>query len=509
MESKLIHRFVARLAHALDWVHRGQVALIAVLTGVTVVGGALGLRTAGVAIAQHEREAALASRLHEQTVDAEYHERIAEEAERKRPPESSEQDRLDATKSWESAYRERPDDEYAVRAGSDLLRLSENRAARHDWTGAVVAVGEAREQFRLVRDDTRSRGLLRDCNKQEGVIERQAGHLTQARAKLYKAVQDCEGAVADCEGRGVPCGCEYAEAFAAYTELIAAEPGLLTPGLVNKLVTYSDKMAPGCVADMTGAQAGTLARQLMDRVTLNKVGVSVAAGAGDQPAAPRLFGTAPGSTAPAQVAVFGDPGTRNATVLGGDWAVAQDEVIQSGVANERALIGFGNIKQKDYDVLCEAMAVQGSQGFSIAVCCSDDMKTLREFAVGSYHNKGHELYRFVGGKWERGPSMYREGSIEFGRWYTVQVQVRGSLVTCLLDGVQMFREDDPRFAGGKMGLGCYAGSVRFRGIRVTSPNGEVLWEGAPNIEEAASSVKAIDRKKVPPGVLPAVSSATG
>jgi hypothetical protein len=78
------------------------------------------------------------------------------------------------------------------------------------------------------------------------------------------------------------------------------------------------------------------------------------------------------------------------------------------------------------------------------------------------------------------------------RWYRARVSVRGTHIVCTLhddneNEVIRLREDKyDRFPSGQVGLATGNSSYRFKNIKVTAPDGRVLWEFLPAIDPSRS-----------------------
>ncbi len=68
--------------------------------------------------------------------------------------------------------------------------------------------------------------------------------------------------------------------------------------------------------------------------------------------------------------------------------------------------------------------------------------------------------------------------------------LRRSHIECTLyDGTNRFvrlEANDDDHPSGQVGFGTYQSSYRFRNIRVTAPDGKLLWDGLPAIETPAA-----------------------
>jgi hypothetical protein len=81
--------------------------------------------------------------------------------------------------------------------------------------------------------------------------------------------------------------------------------------------------------------------------------------------------------------------------------------------------------------------------------------------------------------------QHRDYQLLEHRWYTARVKVRGSHYECFVnDGdkeVRLVDFDDDRHPNGCVGLRTWNAVYRFKDIKVTAPDGTVLWEGLPEI----------------------------
>jgi eukaryotic-like serine/threonine-protein kinase len=74
------------------------------------------------------------------------------------------------------------------------------------------------------------------------------------------------------------------------------------------------------------------------------------------------------------------------------------------------------------------------------------------------------------------------------KWYRARVSVRRNHIVCTLhdhgeNEVVHLEADDDRHPSGQVGLSTENSACRFKNIKVTDPDGKVLWEGPPAIGE--------------------------
>jgi hypothetical protein len=177
---------------------------------------------------------------------------------------------------------------------------------------------------------------------------------------------------------------------------------------------------------------------------------------------------------------------------GGNWRIDGQElaVDSPGTVDHiptalSSFLAFGDPSWKNYDVTLEARRTGGENGFAVffRVANADNRYV---FALGSYKNTGHDVARIVNGSYARddmGPRLYIPGSIQLGRWYNVRCEVRGDTYRCYLNDQLLFKFTDSHLTTGRIALGTYGqASARFRGIKVTDPDGNLLWKGLPRLE---------------------------
>ncbi len=202
----------------------------------------------------------------------------------------------------------------------------------------------------------------------------------------------------------------------------------------------------------------------------------------DKPSAP--------SAVPERQFVLRSPAERRAWVTRGKWATEGDELVQTSLETDTELV-FGDANWSHYDLSLEVKkdteAVDGRR-FTIVFHRSND-KTKCWY---SGYSNAHEIASAVDGRWSRdwerrrGNWVWsRKDELQDGRWYPVKIEVRGRSVTCYFDNSLMFDDAHPSLSHGRIGLGSYRAQARFRRIKITDPNGRVLFEGLPEIDPAA------------------------
>jgi len=171
-------------------------------------------------------------------------------------------------------------------------------------------------------------------------------------------------------------------------------------------------------------------------------------------------------------------------LLRGEWTVENDEIVQPTLAtgDERPLVVFGEETLSNYDLSLEAKKTGGSGQLGVL-----------------FHWLGPGYYRafYLVGNREIGFSYHYNGirgqetgnqkglSYSSNRWYSLKIEARGDTFRAYLDGVLQFEQTDARFAHGRICLYTANAAARFRRIKVSDPQGKVLFEGLPELPPAS------------------------
>jgi serine/threonine protein kinase len=195
-----------------------------------------------------------------------------------------------------------------------------------------------------------------------------------------------------------------------------------------------------------------------------------------------LSNTSPPTDPVSPVRVVTFPQGKQAVGYGdGEWLREGDELVQTG-SNPGVCLIFGDVEWTDYDFSCDAMRVNGPNGFDI-IFRAPDKYNWEAFAVGTWNNTRHawtSLNENVGTPLKQS----RNAGVNANEWHKVRVSVRGSRCQCFLDDMLLFNFTDQNHLRGAVGFRTWATKARFRNIQVTAPDGRVLWEGVPELNAA-------------------------
>jgi hypothetical protein len=183
--------------------------------------------------------------------------------------------------------------------------------------------------------------------------------------------------------------------------------------------------------------------------------------------------------------------SRRANVLRGNWEKTEDGLIQHDTSRSFPALAFGDASWRDYDFTVDAMRLEGNDQFALLFRLEGPGK-LYWFGAAEWGNKWLQLGANAQGK----DHLFRRHELHLknNQWYTARVKVRGNHVDCSIsqDGqlLHAFEVEDNRHPAGRVGLRTCCSAVRFRNIRVTAPDGTVLWEGPPDLpNEPEESLK--------------------
>jgi WD40 repeat protein len=183
--------------------------------------------------------------------------------------------------------------------------------------------------------------------------------------------------------------------------------------------------------------------------------------------------------APAATASGADP-RRSYRNMDGEWKVDGEELVQESTRSFCHLV-FGDFTWKDYDVRVELKWAGGQSYFELmhhvtgagngALC----LVGWENACLGHSSHRGRtlDLKRCPGGRLER------------GRWYRVNVRLRGGHCQCFVDDRMLFEYDDPQNTQGAVGLATGGAVGHFRNLRVTDAGGKILFRDWPTLPPVA------------------------
>jgi len=165
----------------------------------------------------------------------------------------------------------------------------------------------------------------------------------------------------------------------------------------------------------------------------------------------------------------------------GMWRIEDERIIQDSMATNVRL-WFGRSEWTDYEFTLQAKKTGGSEGFLILFRgISNDEFYWYNF--GGWGNDHHRLEKGTKGKRWGGIGPSFKGKIETDRWYDMKVRCEKNHIQVWLDDKQVldFIDGDNPHLTGRVGIGTWATTAQFRGVRVTDIDGQVLFAGIPEV----------------------------
>jgi serine/threonine protein kinase len=143
---------------------------------------------------------------------------------------------------------------------------------------------------------------------------------------------------------------------------------------------------------------------------------------------------------------------------------------------------FGDPAWTDYDFEVETEILSGGSEANVVVRAVSREHCI--FAIlGGWENRFHGVLAPRDGlrQWPLLASV--PGQTEHDRWYQVRVEARGDRFKVLLDGKPLLAFVSDKYPRGRVGLRTSGTGARFRNPKVTAPDGTVLMEGWPDLQE--------------------------
>jgi formylglycine-generating enzyme required for sulfatase activity/serine/threonine protein kinase len=194
-------------------------------------------------------------------------------------------------------------------------------------------------------------------------------------------------------------------------------------------------------------------------------------------------------------------------LIRGEWRIENDELVQPTLAagdDFYPLLAFGEETLSNYDLTLEAKKTGGGNALGIHFQWLGPGH-YREFCLVD-NGRIEFPYRY-NGNWGREDGNRKRFSYSSNRWYPLKFEVRGDTFRAYLDGVLQFEQTDARFARGRICLFTWDTAARFRRIKVSDPQGKVLFDGLPELPPASDNTTAKANMGNSPHVLTAGETA--
>ncbi|MBI3410232.1 MAG: DUF1080 domain-containing protein [Planctomycetes bacterium] len=170
------------------------------------------------------------------------------------------------------------------------------------------------------------------------------------------------------------------------------------------------------------------------------------------------------------------PDAEKPILLVGIWRLEGNELVQDSLAVPAALL-VGSPNWGDCDLAVDIRTTQGADSIwlPIGATPSGDHDA---FCVGGFDKQGEAaLVHAVNGKMEV-EGTRTMARLERNTWHSVTVKRRGDQSSLYLDGTLVAEGSTALPA--RFGLGALATKARFRNLKITDPNGEILCAAMPD-----------------------------
>jgi serine/threonine-protein kinase len=187
------------------------------------------------------------------------------------------------------------------------------------------------------------------------------------------------------------------------------------------------------------------------------------------------------------------PAYRAYTNGNGEWEIVGNEIRQTKEGDANCLLVFGDQKWTDYDIHVSA---KGAAAVGVAFRVTKD-PSGDVFVAGGANNQNHNLHQ-LNASWHLANAP---GKISANKWYEITIKVRGNHCDCFIDDL-LTLESDNLFPHGAVGLRTQRWPVSYKDIKVTGPDGKVLFSGLPKMPpKKLDEMPEEKKKKEPEGAL--------
>jgi len=168
-----------------------------------------------------------------------------------------------------------------------------------------------------------------------------------------------------------------------------------------------------------------------------------------------------------------------------EWAVNGNILSQKALLSDVRLI-FGDPSWTDYEFTLEARKDGGYEGFLILFRAAGE-ENFYWMNLGGWGNSQHALEKEVNGQREV-ITEFIKGSVPEKSWVPIRIKVSGSRIEVSMNGetILTYEDSENPLKNGAVGLGSWGTAVSYRNLRVTSPDGQVLYQALPKVPDSRS-----------------------
>jgi alpha-N-arabinofuranosidase len=157
----------------------------------------------------------------------------------------------------------------------------------------------------------------------------------------------------------------------------------------------------------------------------------------------------------------------------GDWALEDGELFAWAAVDSHALVG--DPAWRDGVFKLRAKKEAGPEGF-LVIFRAVDQDNFYWWNLGGWGNAHSAVEIESGGQRTPLPQTQTAATIETGRWYDIEIRMRGDRIEGYLDGNKEFSFQDDAYGRGRAGVGVWATQARYADIQFVGHEGETLYE---------------------------------
>ncbi len=167
---------------------------------------------------------------------------------------------------------------------------------------------------------------------------------------------------------------------------------------------------------------------------------------------------------------------------GGKWTIMDDVLTQSNLNTDIKLF-FGDKGWTDYEFSLEAKRTGGYEAFLILVRATSE-ENFYWYNIGGWGNSQHALEKETNDN-RVVLSDFKKGKVDDDKWYKIKIRCDGNNIKAWINEnlVLDFKDETNPHLSGMVGLGSWSTEVNFRNILVKSHDGDILFEGLPELPD--------------------------
>jgi hypothetical protein len=197
---------------------------------------------------------------------------------------------------------------------------------------------------------------------------------------------------------------------------------------------------------------------------------------------------------------------RLAELIGGNWAIEGDELVARAKAGMHRAT-FGSPDWTDYTLEFDAQTEK--REVPVNRESGKTKTTAKTFQVRFRVKSDNEYYTcniaafngdyidLISQQLKRKVLHGGKYFVEAYNWHTYKVRVNGDRLELFIDNESIRAASDGQYRKGRVALVAQSGrTARFRNIRVTAPDGRVLWNGLPDLGKPEDRKPAVPDDKL-------------